>query len=74
MLVEIYGGTWCNPCMKVKKWSEDNGHEVKFYDIGENPVYKGEAALRLGSPITSIPHIWVDGHYVGQSSDFFAKY
>lgn len=70
MKVIIYGAEWCKPCQNAKQLCEIRDIDYEFKDITANPEYHKEATDKLGSEPKSVPHIFVDNKYIGQSSDF----
>lgn len=70
MKVDIYGADWCKPCQNAKKLCESNNVEYTFNDVSADPEALAKLTKILGTAPNTIPHIVVDGEYIGGSSEF----
>ena len=70
----VYGKITCPHCTKSKELLDQSKIEYQYHDIVKEPVFLYEMIARVkpivGSktPIT-VPQIWIDGKYVGGSSE-----
>lgn len=69
-MIYIYGKTGCQPCQAVKNYCEANKLPYKYYDVAVQPKYRKEVETKLGRPISSVPHVFIDDEYIGNVDDF----
>lgn len=70
MKVEIFGADWCKPCQNTKTLCEEKKLDYVFKDITADSEAHKEVEERLGKKTNSVPHVFVNGEYIGQSTEF----
>jgi glutaredoxin 3 len=64
----VYGKSQCPHCTLAKKVLETNGYEISYINLDEEEKRKEFYDLttkELGSPVMSVPQIWIGSLYVG---------
>lgn len=69
-MIYIYGRAGCQPCQSVKNYCESNNLTYEYYDVLAQPEYRTEVETKLGHPISSVPHVFIDNKYIGNADDF----
>lgn len=69
-VVEIFGKTPCPACDQAKLLAKFRGFEVSYLDIMKDAAAMTDLVQRLGEDIRAVPHVFVDGEYVGNATDF----
>jgi glutaredoxin len=62
-VIKIYGVASCGTCETAKKKCQEFGVEYEYYDIVYRRYYL--EAVEANADMTKIPHIIVDGEYIG---------
>lgn len=71
MQVKIYGRTeGCKFCTRAKTICQMNEFDMEFIDIDEAQLSIQDLHDICGSPVRSIPQIFVDGSYIGGCDKF----
>lgn len=73
MNVKMYGRTQgCKFCDRAKLICEMNGFELEFIDVEVNGLGAAELAEICGTPVRTVPQIFVDEKYIGGCDNFEA--
>lgn len=64
MTAEIYSTPACGQCVIAKNLLKSKDIPYTEYTVGQD-VQKAEIEARIGSPIRSVPQIFMDNEYVG---------
>lgn len=64
MKIEIYGTPDCRVCKQAVKMCEANDLNVSYIDIAASQKTKTDLEGRIGSPVRSVPQIFVDNTHV----------
>lgn len=65
MQVTIYGKQQCPNCVRAKELCEARGIAYEYIDFVETGMTKQELEAIMGTPVSSVPQILVDGKPVG---------
>ena len=72
MTAEIYSTPTCGQCVMAKGLLKSKDIPFVEYTVGKD-VEKAELEERIGSPVRSVPQIFMDGSYVGGLTELKAK-
>jgi glutaredoxin len=65
MKLEIYGSKWCHACVETQAHCDRYNIEYTYYDM-DFPNNRAAVERRLGTKVTGIPVLFVDGkHFPG---------
>ena len=74
MFVKIYGKeVGCKFCDRAKTICELNGYDMEFIDIVSEGMGAAELSEICGTPVRSVPQIFIDEQYIG-GCDKFEEY
>ena len=68
----IYGKQVCPNCTNAKMFLKNNNIAFEYVSLDDDNTRKEfyeKVAKELGSPIMSVPQIWVDQKYIGGFND-----
>ncbi|TDT37836.1 glutaredoxin 1 [Halospina denitrificans] len=71
--VTIYGRMSCGFCTRARRLCEVRGLPHEWVDMEEKGLTKEDLSKLTGSPVRTVPQIFVDGEHVG-GFDEFANY
>ena len=69
--VEVYTQPWCPYCTRAKRLLADKGVDFQEIDAPHGTPERRESINRSGGR-TSVPQIFIDGRYVGDSDELQA--
>lgn len=69
--VEIYTQPWCPYCARAKRLLADKGVDFQEIDAPHGTPERQELIRRSGGR-SSVPQIFIDGQYVGDSEELLA--
>lgn len=72
MTAEIYSTPSCGQCVQAKGILKSKEIPYVEYTVGKD-VDKSTLEERVGSPVRSVPQIFMDGDYVGGLTELRAK-
>ena len=72
MTAEIYSTPSCGQCVQAKGILKSKEIPYVEYTVGKD-VDKSTLEDRVGSPVRSVPQIFMDGDYVGGLQELRAK-
>lgn len=72
MQVTIYGKQQCPNCVRAKELCEARGIAYEYIDFVETGMTKQELETIMGTAVSSVPQILVDGKPVGGYSHLTA--
>lgn len=72
MVAEIYSTPTCGQCVMAKGMLKAKDIPFTEYTVGKD-VEKATLEERIGSPIRSVPQIFLDDEYVGGLQELRAK-
>lgn len=71
MNVKMYGRSQgCKFCDRAKLICEMNGFELEFIDIEAHGLSAADLGEIVGTPVRTVPQIFVDEQYVGGCDQF----
>lgn len=71
MEVKIYGRSQgCKFCTRAKTICEMNDFDMEFIDLEVEGISGEQLAEICGTPVRTVPQIFVDGEYVGGCDNF----
>lgn len=71
MKVKIYGRTvGCPYCTTAKQICEQNKFDMEFIDMESAGLSKEDLSEIVGSPVATVPQIFVEDKYVGGCTEF----
>lgn len=65
MKIKIYGKPQCTYCDQAKALATAKGHEVEYIDIAQAGIDGAKLGELCGTPVRTVPQIFVDEKYVG---------
>lgn len=72
MAAEIYSTPACGQCLQAKGLLQAKSIPFVEYTVGRD-VQKDELEARIGSPVRSVPQIFMDNEYIGGLNELKAK-
>lgn len=74
MNVKIYGrNSGCKYCDMAKDLCKREQFDVEFIDLATNDIDGAKLSEICGTPVRTVPQIFVDEQYVGGWTEFNAK-
>lgn len=73
-MIDIYGKDGCPFCTKAVQLCEENGVEYSYFNMSQNPQYKDEMVVRIGSIPKTVPQVFVSGSYNEGGYDGLVEY
>lgn len=70
--VTIYGRTSCGFCTGARRLCEVRNLPHEWVDMVEQGLSKEDLARLTGSPVRTVPQIFVDGEHIGGFDEFSA--
>lgn len=68
--VTIYGRTSCGFCTGARRLCEVRNLPHEWVDMVEKGLSKEDLAKLTGSPVRTVPQIFVDGEHIGGFDEF----
>jgi glutaredoxin len=68
----VYGKTVCAYCKLAKDLLARNNYEVNYINLdneNERKAFYDRSTNELGSPVMSVPQIWISNKYIGGYAD-----
>ena len=72
MHVVILGKSDCPYCVKAKELVEAKGLDYKYIDIVAKGYTKVDLEVYTGSPVETVPQIFIDSQPIGGYTEFVA--